>query len=587
MNRKLKKIVLSTLVCVMGVLPIVENSYVKANAATDVTVNLSSQQQTIKGFGGMNHPVWTSDLTSSQRETAFGNGTNQLGLSVLRIHVDENKNNWYKELNTAKAAIAKGALVFATPWNPPSYMTESITKNGKQTKRLKKSSYAEYARYLNEFVQYMKSNGVNLYAISFQNEPDYGYDWTWWEADEIYDFTKNYANLITGCKVMSAESFSYNKNYYNKILNDSSALNNIDIIGTHFYGTSIANMAYPLFKQKASNKELWMTEVYVPNSDANSADRWPEAIDVSYNMHNALANGFQEYTWWYIRRSYGLIKEDGNISKRGCSFAQYSKFVRPGYVKVDATVNPDTNVYVTAFKGDNKAVIVAINKSSSDITKKFNVNNGTITSVDRYRTSSSENLAKTSNLNLSGNGFYANLPAQSVSTFVCSLSGSSTNNTNNTTTVPNNAVSLADGWYYIKNVNAQKYLQVTNNYGKGGQNVELRTGTGVQGQKWYLKNIGNGYVTLKSALGEYMLDVASAKNENGTNIQIYNAHSGDAQQFMLKTSSTNGAYIVATKCSNLTKVLDDYNFGKSDGTNVCQWAYGGNSNQQWVFEAIK
>ena len=55
---------------------------------------------------------------------------------------------------------------------------------------------------------------------------------------------------------------------------------------------------------------------------------------------------------------------------------------------------------------------------------------------------------------------------------------------------------------------------------------------------------------------------------------------------MLKTSSTNGAYIVATKCSNLTKVLDDYNFGKTDGTNVCQWTYGGYSNQQWVFEAV-
>ena len=163
------------------------------------------------------------------------------------------------------------------------------------------------------------------------------------------------------------------------------------------------------------------------------------------------------------------------------------------------------------------------------------------------------------------------------------FSKSASSNTTSTT-VQGNDVYLSDGWYYIKNVNAQKYLQVTNNYGTGGQNVEFGTGTGVQGQKWYLKNLGNGYVTLKSALGEYMLDVACAKNDNGTNIQIYNAYSGDAQQFKLKTSSTNGAYIVATKCSNLTKVLDDYNFGKSDGTNVCQWTYGGYSNQQWIFE---
>lgn len=153
-----------------------------------------------------------------------------------------------------------------------------------------------------------------------------------------------------------------------------------------------------------------------------------------------------------------------------------------------------------------------------------------------------------------------------------------------TTTVPGDNASLKDGWYYIKNINAQKYLQVKDNRGKAGQNVELSTGTGCQGQKWYLKNLGNGYVTLKSALGEFMIDVANAENKDGANIQIYNGYSGDAQQFAIKTTSTNGAYVIATKCSNLTKVLDDYNFGKTDGTNVCQWSYGGKNNQLWVFE---
>jgi len=31
-------------------------------------------------IGGMNHPVWISDLTPQQRDTAFGNGEGQLGL---------------------------------------------------------------------------------------------------------------------------------------------------------------------------------------------------------------------------------------------------------------------------------------------------------------------------------------------------------------------------------------------------------------------------------------------------------------------------------------------------------------------------
>ena len=59
-------------------------------------------------FDRMNHPAWAGDLTAAQREMAFGNGQNQLGFSILRIHVDENRNNWYKEVETAKSAVKHG-----------------------------------------------------------------------------------------------------------------------------------------------------------------------------------------------------------------------------------------------------------------------------------------------------------------------------------------------------------------------------------------------------------------------------------------------------------------------------------------------
>lgn len=54
---------------------------------------------------------------------------------------------------------------------------------------------------------------------------------------------------------------------------------------------------------------------------------------------------------------------------------------------------------------------------------------------------------------------------------------------------------------------------------------------------------------------------------------------------MLKKSS-EGSCVITAKCSNLTKVLDDSN-NRNDGSNVCQWTYGENENQRWIFEAIK
>ena len=143
------------------------------------------------------------------------------------------------------------------------------------------------------------------------------------------------------CRLIAPESFSYNKSMSDPILNDPQALSNIEILGTHLYGTSFNNFAYPLFQQKGAGKELWMTEVYYPNSNANSADLWPEALGVSEHIHKAMVNNLQTYVWWYIRRSYSPMKEDGTISKRGYCMSQYSKFVRPGYRRVSATENPD------------------------------------------------------------------------------------------------------------------------------------------------------------------------------------------------------------------------------------------------------
>lgn len=145
---------------------------------------------------------------------------------------------------------------------------------------------------------------------------------------------------------------------------------------------------------------------------------------------------------------------------------------------------------------------------------------------------------------------------------------------------------IPEGQYYIKNVNAGKYLQVKGNTAANAQNVEIGTGTGVAGQKWYLKNTGDGYVTLQSELGNYMLDIANGTNEDGANAQIYSAYSGDPQKFQVKSTSKDNVYTIVTKGSNGTKALDVASKSTADGANVQQWTFNGNANQQWIFEKV-
>ncbi|MGI5162103.1 cellulose binding domain-containing protein [Microbispora sp. CA-102843] len=412
----------------MGALPVITATTsvlgaTEAAAATSV-IDPSAQRQTIRGFGGMTHAAWAGDLTAVQRDTAFGTGDGKLGFSVLRIPVGENQSDWSRDLATAKRAVELGATVFASPWNPPAGMVETFTR-GSQTnaKRLKYSSYAAYAQHLNDFTTYMRNNGVNLYGISVQNEPDYAQDWTWWTSAEIVRFLRENAGSI-GTRVIAPESFQYVKSMSDPILNDSAALANVDIIGAHLYGTPYANFPYPLFKQKGAGKELWMTEVYYPNS-TDSADLWPQALDVGEHIHRAMVDAeFQAYVWWYIRRSYGPMREDGQISKRGAIMAQFARFVRPGYVRIEATANPASNVYVSAYRGGGSTVvIVAVNKGTSAVSQQFTLANSTASSVSSWLTDASRNVASQGTTSVSNGSFTVTLPALSVMTFVTGVSG--------------------------------------------------------------------------------------------------------------------------------------------------------------------
>ncbi|MGW1058695.1 cellulose binding domain-containing protein [Micromonospora rubida] len=417
-----------TVLATMGAVPVAAAATLlgatKASAAP-ATINLSARRQTIKGYGAMTHAAWIGDLTAAQRETAFGTGEGRLGFSILRIPVGESQSDFGRDLATAKRAAELGVTVFASPWNPPASMIETFVR-GSQTnaKRLRYSSYAAYAQHLNDFTTYMRNNGVNLYAISVQNEPDYAHDWTWWTTTEMGRFLRENAGSIS-TRVMAPESFQYIKSMSDPILNDPTALANVDIIGAHLYGTPYSNFPYPLFKQNGAGKELWMSEVYYPNSNANSGDAWPEALDVGEHIHRAMVDAeFQAYVWWYLRRSYGPMREDGQVSKRGAMMAHFARFVRPGYVRIDATANPASNVYVSAYRGDDTVVVVAVNKNTSAVSQQFTLSGTTASgSVSNWLTDGSRTVAAQGALTMSNGSLTVTLPARSVMTFVTSVNG--------------------------------------------------------------------------------------------------------------------------------------------------------------------
>src|SRR5699024_5063082 len=126
MISRLKKVTYTIIACLTLIQLITMPISTKVSAENNVVVDLSIENQEIRGFGGMNHSLWIGDLTPEQRKTAFLNGEDQMGFSILRIPIHENRDYWHMEVETAKAAIENGAIVFASPWNPPDEMTETV-----------------------------------------------------------------------------------------------------------------------------------------------------------------------------------------------------------------------------------------------------------------------------------------------------------------------------------------------------------------------------------------------------------------------------------------------------------------------------
>lgn len=378
-----------------------------------VNIDCTIEYQRVRGFGGMNMPSWIADLTTDQVKLAFGNGGGQLGLSILRVKVPTDANQFYKEVPAAATAKSLGAIVFATPWSPPASMKTNSSIVGGE---LSVTSYADYAAHLLSFASYMNSNKASLFAVSLQNEPDYKvtYESCNWRMRQMIDFLKTQGPKFDTLHVIAPESFQFIRTRTDSLLNNSDAVAQFDIVGGHIYGGGLID--YPLARQKG--KEVWMTEHFTESNSANNGNTWPLALDVASEIHNCMAANFNAYIWWYIRRFYGLIDESGVATKRGYLMAQYSKFVRPGYIRISSTLNPLSNVVTTAYKSDSSVVVVMVNKSTSAANISFQVNGKTMNTFTRYTTSASKNVLYEGTTVFSGNQFISTIDAQSTTTFV-------------------------------------------------------------------------------------------------------------------------------------------------------------------------
>jgi len=377
-------------------------------ALSKVTYNLSRTYQKVQGFGAMLTPKgWAPSPSTGQIDDFY----KEYGLNILRLYIYGDKNQWGSDINVIRQAVNDGAIILACPWQVPSEMAEKITEivwNDGQREQvnqkvdhLKHDCWEGYADHLIEYVGYMKKQGVPIYAISVQNEPDA--EFTYWTPREIREFTEEWGDYIkeeTGVKLCTPEACGMREDYTNEILNNKDAYNATDIIAGHLYQgfSNIDNVhstngyvknRYNYInsiwdKIKADNKEWWMTEHLFNEGEksSNPSDwkflTWDYCLNhLGLEIHDCMKASCSAYIYWYLKRFYGLIYDSDKEGRSGDNaedtyahnafiMAQWGKYAT-GKTRIEASCS-DTDIKLTAYKSPSgkQLSFVAINFSDDE-----------------------------------------------------------------------------------------------------------------------------------------------------------------------------------------------------------------------------
>jgi glucuronoarabinoxylan endo-1,4-beta-xylanase len=236
----------------------------------------------------------------------------------------------------------------------------------------------------------------------------------------------------TTTKFMAPESFYSSQATNDTLLTDTKAAGNLSIVGGHLYG------GVPSYSGSAKKlgKDVWMTEHFldsVNKSDAKTSwqTSMDDAIAIAKEIHDGLTlSEYNAYVYWWLVNSNdsmptGLISTSNTPTYFGIGLKHYSYFIRPGYVRYDATSLPQKGVRVSAYgtpagATNSKTVVVLVNENAVDVTLAASINAAgrSLTALTPYRTTATATFARQPDLAVSGNAFTVVLPAKSITTLV-------------------------------------------------------------------------------------------------------------------------------------------------------------------------
>ena len=438
-----------------------------------ITLEKATKYQTIEGFGFFGAAdVWWGNAAGLWNDAWGEKVISDLGITILRNEIYPPSTptvtqdaDWAKQKRVmeglkAKADKYKVDLKFiATVWSPPADLKwlASLTWAGdvnatrgpgnvstKNGGTLNPNKYAEYANWLKGHIQLYKDIGIDLYALSLQNELMFSQSFnsciytSQWYNDMVKAVVPEVKSGFPNIKIFGAENMlemegkdiNWPVFYHAGIKKDPATAANIDILAVHGYsdgvaassGSELAKMWTNHLEQFSApmNKQAWMTETSGYTDSWEKTGNLPGALNLAMDMHSGLYYGnISAWVWWQgsqaTSNEFSLMS--GTVAgKKYAISKQFYRYIRPGAVRIKST-SDDAEVFVTAYENTVKGThtIVIINAGSAKSIRLAGT--GIPASFKMYRTSSSgtENCSLVGDA-LSGSTNNFDIPSKSIVT---------------------------------------------------------------------------------------------------------------------------------------------------------------------------
>jgi glucosylceramidase len=412
-----------------------------SSTAVDVEILPKQKQQTIEGWGGcFNELGWDALqlIDAKERETvlkALFDPNDGLKFTICRMPIGANDyaRNWYSLNDSAgdfgmkyfsidrdlgilipyihEAMKYQPALkLWASPWSPPVWMKtnnhyankpgdhndlkpENAVRSGNQFIQDEKYLSA-YADYLSKFVKAYQEEGINVYAVHFQNEPYTLNQWPncSWTPSAMRDFIAKYLGPAFMKKKLNTEIWlgTWNTDKmanFDTVFSSSEAMQYIEGAGLQWEGKNIINELH----KKYPAVKLMQTESECGNGDF----AWKDAEHLFDLMKIYLDGGAIVYTYWNMvladkgTSTWGwnqnaLIQIDTASRKvtytpEYYAFKHFSYSVPAGSLKIK---NMGSFKEIIAFiNSRNEAVVVMCNFESAPKTVNIKIGNSCLTAT--------------------------------------------------------------------------------------------------------------------------------------------------------------------------------------------------------------